>query len=104
MSAKLKPQPTALTTIAERLQFMRDLYADTFRETRKDCQYERQAVNAATEAWRMNLPPLDTRENIQCYIACVAVGLADEIIEADTSRVMLYAAQMALATIGGARG
>ena len=47
-------------------------------------------------AWLTSLPPLSGTEGIRDFIACVAFGMANEVIPPEKVARLLYAAQTAL--------
>ena len=49
----------------------------------------------AAEAFRSALPPLSSSQNIRRFISCVAFGMASGILAEDSSKKLLYAAQVA---------
>jgi hypothetical protein len=49
----------------------------------------------ANDAYREAMPPLSSRENIQCFIGCVTYGVLSGVIPERLSRSLLYAAQVA---------
>lgn len=97
------PSPPTLTEVHLQVQFLRGLYSDTLQCCLDAGSTEHAALREAQRVWRSQLPALDSRTGIQCFIACVASGFADRILDADDTRVLLYGAQMALATIGGCK-
>jgi hypothetical protein len=52
--------------------------------------------DAAAVAFRASLPPLSSRANTQAFIACVAVGLARQLLSAADATKLVYTAQCAL--------
>jgi hypothetical protein len=56
---------------------------------------EYSATNAANEAYRLAMPPLDKLENISDFIACVAHGMLIGSIGCEQGARLLYAAQVA---------
>jgi hypothetical protein len=50
-------------------------------------------------AYRSAMPRLSGQENIRDFIACVAHGMLIETIEESSATKLLYAAQVALATV-----
>ncbi len=59
-----------------------------------DCG-EPQARQKARAVWHAALPPLTTSDNIRDFVACVAYGLATEMVGEQKAARMLYAAQVA---------
>lgn len=52
---------------------------------------------AAAEAYLNNLPTLDTVSSIRTYVACIAHGVKRGYLAAPQARLLLHAAQLALA-------
>jgi len=59
------------------------------REKRKRCQI----------AFKLQMPPLDQRESIRAYIACVAHGITLRVFSGAEASQLLYAAQVALTLV-----
>ncbi|MGA3080711.1 MAG: hypothetical protein ABSD44_04925 [Terracidiphilus sp.] len=57
------------------------------------------AVREAAPAYRNAMPPLTEQENIGNFVACVARGMLIGAIEGKDGTRLLYAAQVALATV-----
>lgn len=57
------------------------------------------AAHKAGPAYRRALPPLAGYENIRDFIACVAHGILIDAIPQNRASQLLYAAQIALATL-----
>jgi hypothetical protein len=53
------------------------------------------ASKMASEAFRAALPPLDCRQNLPDFIACVSYGMATGLINDKVGSKLLYAAQTA---------
>jgi hypothetical protein len=54
---------------------------------------------AGAKAYRDNLPPLSSRQQILNFIACVAEGVLMEVIPDNASGKLIYAAQVALGAL-----
>jgi hypothetical protein len=70
-----------------------------YREQRAKKESSFSASLVAAEAYRKAMPPLSGRENISDFIACVAHGMLIEAIGGNDATKLLYAAQVALATL-----
>jgi len=70
-------------------------YRQNFAKTKN----EYKARDAAVAAYRNALPPLCGYDNICDFIACASYGMLTKAIDADTGTKLLYAAQIAMATI-----
>jgi hypothetical protein len=57
------------------------------------------ATKDANQAYRRAMPPLTGQENISNFIACVAHGILIDAIDGRDATRLLYAAQVALATV-----
>ena len=57
------------------------------------------AADSAAKAFRQAMPPLRGYDNICDLIACASYGMLTKAIDADTGTKLLYAAQIAMATI-----
>jgi len=53
----------------------------------------------AAPAYRKAMPPLSGRENISDFVACVAQGILIDAIDGNDASKLLYAAQVAFATV-----
>ncbi len=56
---------------------------------------ERERKEQGRAAFRMAMPPLDTRQNIRDFIACVTRGMLNGAIDTHVATKYLYAAQIA---------
>jgi hypothetical protein len=54
-----------------------------------------EAVAAAAENYRIELPPLSNRESALAYVACIAQGAQLKVFEPKEASTLLYAAQVA---------
>ncbi len=82
----------------EAINFARRAYDEGYR-VGKDARLEQEQCEAmGREAWRQCLPLLCERTNVTAFVACVAHGLQLQILTAEEARVLMYAAQMALAS------
>jgi hypothetical protein len=59
------------------------------------------ASKAATKAYRDAMPPLSSRGDIRCYVACVNFGVLSGAIPERLSHSLLYGAQVATSTFRG---
>lgn len=57
------------------------------------------ARTPAGEAYRKAMPPLVGYENIRDFVACLAYGMLNNILRADEGTKLLYAAQVAQASV-----
>jgi hypothetical protein len=57
------------------------------------------ATKDANQAYRRAMPPLTGQENISSFIACVAHGILIDAIDGKDTTRLLYAAQVALASV-----
>jgi hypothetical protein len=57
------------------------------------------AKNCASKVFRLAMPPLSGYQNICDFIACVAYGMLLGAIKDENGTKLLYAAQVALATV-----
>ena len=64
-----------------------------FMQSRRD-KFE--ALKAGRAAWLTTLPPLTGPDSIRDFIACVAYGMATDVIQPEKGARLLYAAQTAL--------
>lgn len=53
-------------------------------------------TEGAAMAYRANMPPMRSRSQVQCFVACVAVGVLRGYISTRDANVLLYGAQAAL--------
>jgi hypothetical protein len=65
--------------------------------TRSVLRYD--ADKKAAAAYRDALPSFSSRENIRCFIACVTYGILFDAVPERLSGTLLYAAQVALASL-----
>lgn len=59
-------------------------------------QSKYQAERAAIMAYRLAMPPLDSVDQIKCYISCLVQGITYEVFDSRETGQLLYAAQVAL--------
>ena len=57
-----------------------------------------QCEAVARDAWKQCLPLLSSREHVPPFIACTIHGMQAGLVTPEEARVMLYGAQMALAS------
>ena len=74
-------------------------WAHTLREKLDEGINGESACRSAADAYRFVMPPLFGYENIRDFIACTAHGMILGAIEESRGTKLLYAAQVALATI-----
>jgi hypothetical protein len=76
-------------------QVWQKVHAATLKRTK--CEYT--AESYAGKAFRLAMPPLSGYRNICDFIACVGYGMLMEAIKDESGSKLLYAAQVALATV-----
>ena len=59
----------------------------------------REARSRAIMAWKLNLPTMDSYENVIAAIACITAGIHAEFINGSDAGKHLYAAQVALSAL-----
>lgn len=100
----LKSKPNGREAIVRAaIRFAGKAHAETLAECAENELDTFSAAKVARDAWVASLPALVSRDEIQAYIACVADGMVRRIITGAEARGMLYAAQLALSTISGAK-
>jgi len=62
-----------------------------------------EAKLAGSEAYKNAMPRLTSHGNARLHIACVAAGVAHGYIDGKQAKLMLYAAQLALAALRASR-
>ncbi len=91
-------EPTMPTYIAERVRFCERAAAEAYRGVLADNKVaKRAALEASSIAYMNALPGMETPEETQAFIACVARGAALAVISAGDASRLLYAAQCAIA-------
>lgn len=101
-------QPITRDTIPaniSRARFAERAYQEAYSRVKERTGSDVHAQLAGKDAWVNCLPELDSRANIQAYIACVAWAAARRLLAKHESTQMLYCAQLALAahSTGGER-
>jgi hypothetical protein len=86
----LKNPAVALCT-----EVWRKIHAATIKQTSNVYTAER----CAAKAYRLAMPPLSGYQNICDFIACAGYGMLLGAIKAENGSKLLYAAQVALATV-----
>jgi hypothetical protein len=76
-------------------------YTARYQEARDHKTEEWRAINLAEEAYKSAMPTLGSRENIRAFVACVAHGVLAEVFDGAAASKLLYAAQVAISTLGG---
>jgi len=91
-------QSTMPTYIAERVRYCERAAVEAHREVlEENPRAKRAAVEASSIAYMNSLPGMESAEETQAFIACVARGTALGVISAGDASRLLYAAQCAIA-------
>jgi len=104
---KKRLEGTNLGTPPERdvdawVHYARRGYDEGYQAAREAGKDELVCESVGKQTWRQCLPILSSREMVRPYVACVAHGLQLSVLTAEEARVLMYAAQMALAAQGKA--
>ena len=81
------------------VQFARRAYDEGYAVGKEAKLEEQQCEKMGRDAWRQCLPLLSDRQKVPAFVACIAHGLQLRILNAEEARVLMYAAQMALASL-----
>lgn len=81
------------------VSYARRAYDEGYSVGRESRLEEQQCEEMGRTAWRQCLPILSSRQKVPAFVACVAHGLQLQILTAEESRVLMYTAQMALASL-----
>ncbi|HEX4321346.1 MAG TPA: hypothetical protein VHZ52_10610 [Acidobacteriaceae bacterium] len=79
--------------------YCRQAYRQAFKASREHGKKNYEWESDAREAYRRAMPPLSGRENIRDFIACLAYAMLTRWITSPESTQLLYAAQVANATL-----
>ena len=91
-------QSTRPTYIAERVRYCERAAVEAHREVlEQNKSRKRAAAEASSIAYMNSLPGMETPEETQAFIACVARGAGLGVISAGDASRLLYAAQCAIA-------
>ena len=93
--------PTASSAVSANPAVARCLNAwePVYRKELAKSRFKKLAAREAAQLYRDAMPPLSGYENIRDFIACTARGVLIGAIDATEASKLLYAAQVALATL-----
>lgn len=98
----INPGKPPIAEVDAWVRYARRAYDEGYAVGKEAHLEEQQCEQMGRDAWRQCLPLLSDRQKVPAFVACVAHGLQLHILTAEEARVLMYAAQMALASLAKA--
>jgi len=90
-------EPRDVRTIAEVVHFAAKAAAEAYREVFAQTKNGKAADTAARDAYRTNLPTLESNVSVQAYLAAVTRGIELHLLSPSEAKQMIWAARVWLA-------
>lgn len=86
------------------MQACKEAWSQAFDTAKEKGHAQSKALRMACVAYKLAMPAMDTLQGIRAAIACIAQGIQLEVFDGRDGSQLLYAAQVALATVNKKAG